>query len=54
MPMLFAGVKPHDISRTDFLDWTAVALYPAASSRDDERLTERMGYAKQCVRPART
>src|SRR4051794_1875966 len=29
VPVLFARSEPHDIARTDLLDWTAFALNPA-------------------------
>ena len=35
MPVLLAGRKPDDIAGSDFLNWTALALHPAAASRND-------------------
>ena len=42
MPVLLAGREPDHITGPDLLDRAAPALRPAAASRDDERLTERM------------
>src|SRR5579863_780412 len=42
VPVLFAWRKPHDIAGTNFLDWAALALRPAATGRDDQRLAERV------------
>ncbi len=42
VPVFFAGRKPDDIARTNFLDWAALALRPAATQTHDERLAERM------------
>jgi hypothetical protein len=51
MPVLFAGGKPDDVARPDFLDRTALALRPAAAERDDEGLAERMGMpGRACAR----
>src|SRR5882724_6077939 len=43
VPMLLTGRKPHDVSGPDFLDGSAFGLHPAKTSRDNQRLTERMG-----------
>ena len=42
MPVLLAGREPDHVTRPDLLDRAAPALNPAAASRDDESLTERM------------
>jgi hypothetical protein len=42
MPLLFTRRKPDYISRPNFLDRFAIALNPAAASRDNESLTQRM------------
>jgi hypothetical protein len=42
MPVLLAGREPDHVARPDFLHRSAPALGPAAASRDDESLTERM------------
>jgi hypothetical protein len=42
MPVLFAGREPNHIAGTDFLNWSAFALRPAAAGRHDQRLTERV------------
>src|SRR5437588_580264 len=42
MPVLFAGGKPDDITGSDFLDWPAPALRPAAAGRHYQSLAERM------------
>jgi len=43
MPVLLAGLEPDHITGPDLLDRSALALDPAAASRDDESLTEWMG-----------
>ena len=40
--MLFVRPELHDITGTDFLDRSALALHAASASRDDKRLTYRM------------
>src|SRR5260370_4474022 len=42
MPVLFPTREPHHIARPNFLDWTALALRPAAAGCDKQGLTERM------------
>jgi len=42
MPVLLARREPDHVTRTDLLDRAAFALNPAAASRHDERLAERM------------
>jgi hypothetical protein len=42
MPMLLAGWEPDHITAPDLFDLSAFALRPAAASRHDEGLTERM------------
>src|SRR5580692_190236 len=42
VPVLLAGGEPHHIAGTDLLDGSAFALRPAAASRDDESLAERV------------
>src|SRR5215472_8001235 len=42
MPMLLVGRKPDDIARPDFLNRAALSLRPAATSRDDQGLPERV------------
>src|SRR5579864_3209926 len=42
MPVLLAGREPDHIARADFLDQSAPTLCPAAASRNDENLTQRM------------
>src|SRR6185437_6084020 len=42
MPVLLAWRKPDHVSWTNLLDGSTVALYPAAASRNNERLAERM------------
>src|SRR5436190_18253352 len=42
VPMLLVRRKPDDIARPDFLDWSALALHPAATGCDNQSLTERM------------
>src|ERR1700683_698631 len=43
MPVLLARREPDHVTRPDLLDGSAPTLGPAAASRDDESLTERMG-----------
>jgi hypothetical protein len=40
--MLQSWRKPDHITGSDFLDWAAFDLHPAAASRDNEPLAERM------------
>ena len=40
--MLFARRNPDDVAGPDFFFRTALALHPAMTRRDDERLAERM------------
>src|SRR5664279_2660493 len=47
VPMFLAGRKPDHIARPDFLDRAALALRPAAASRDDQGLTQRMGVPRR-------
>ena len=42
VPVLLSGREPDHIARVDFLEWPAPALCPAATSRDDESLAERV------------
>jgi hypothetical protein len=42
VPMFLAGLEPHDITRSNFLDWSALALNSAAARRDDQELAKRM------------
>jgi hypothetical protein len=42
MPMFFAGRKPNDIAGSDFFDRATLALRPAATGADYERLSEGM------------
>ncbi len=42
MPMLFTGRKPDYISGPNFLYGFAIELNPAAASRDNKSLTQRM------------
>jgi hypothetical protein len=42
MPMLLSGRTRDYVTRPDFLDGPAPALYPAAVGRHDQRLAERM------------
>ena len=42
VPVPDAGWKPDDIAGSDLLDGTAFDLHPAAASRDNEPLAERM------------
>src|SRR5580765_5662998 len=42
MPVLLAGREPDHIAGSDLLDRSPFTLSPAAPSRDDESLTERM------------
>src|SRR6202047_3898410 len=42
MPVLFPRREPHHIARPNFLDWTALALRPAAAGCDKQGLTEGM------------
>src|SRR5205814_132029 len=42
VPMLHAGWKPDDIAGSDFLDWSALDLHSAATSRNNEPRAERM------------
>ena len=42
MPVLLAGREPNYVSRTNLFDRATFALRPAAASRYDERLAERM------------
>jgi hypothetical protein len=42
MPVFLAGCEPDHITRPDLLDGSTFALNPAAASRYDESLTERM------------
>src|SRR5580704_4102928 len=51
VPVLLAGGEPDHITGMDLLDRSAFALSPAATSRDDESLTERMGMPRcPCAR----
>lgn len=51
MPMLFSGRKPHYIARSNLFDFAAFALRPAASSRNNQCLAERMGMPRSpCAR----
>ena len=43
MPVFFAGRKPDDVARPNFLDGSAQALSPTTAGGNDESLTERMG-----------
>src|SRR5205823_2991158 len=43
MPMLLARREPYHVTRSDFLDWPALPLHPAAAEGDDQRLTQWMG-----------
>src|ERR1700744_5246247 len=43
MPMLLGRRKQDHIAGPDLLNWTALALRPAAASYDDQRLTQRGG-----------
>jgi len=52
VPVLLPGWEPHNVARADFLDRATLALHPAASGGDDERLPER-GYAMRYARLAR-
>jgi hypothetical protein len=40
--MFFAGLKPDDIARPDFLDGTTPTLHAPDAASDDQRLAERM------------
>lgn len=40
MPMFLAGFEPHDITRQDLFDGTAIALHPATAEGDDQCLPE--------------
>jgi hypothetical protein len=42
MPMLLARRKQDHIAGTDLLNWTVLALRPAAAGYDDQRLTQRV------------
>src|SRR5947209_6332363 len=42
VPVLFAGLKPHNVAGPDFLDRTAFALHPAKPRHHDQRLAERV------------
>src|SRR5437016_1551127 len=42
MPMLLTGRDPDHVTWANFLDRTSPALHPAASSSDDEGLTQRV------------
>ena len=42
VPMLFAGGEPNHVSGADLFDGSAFALSPAAASRHDQGLPERM------------
>ena len=42
MPMLLAWRKQDHIAGTDLLNWTTLALRPAAAGYDDQRLTQRV------------
>lgn len=42
MPMLFTGRKPDHITRPNFLYRFTIALSPAAASRDNQSLAQRM------------
>jgi hypothetical protein len=35
VPVLLAGRKPDDVAGADFLNWTALALHPAAAEGHD-------------------
>src|SRR5689334_8173077 len=43
VPMLLARREPDHVAGTDLLGRTAVALYPAATRRDDQGLAQRVG-----------
>ena len=42
MPVLLARREPNHIAGLDFLDRSALALGPAATGRDNQRLTKRV------------
>src|SRR4051794_28402700 len=42
MPMLFSGCEPHNVTRPDFFDGSALALDPAETGCDDQGLSKRM------------
>src|SRR5262249_34862378 len=43
VPVLLARGEPDHITRADFLNWSALALHPAATGGDDKCLAERVG-----------
>jgi hypothetical protein len=42
VPVFFAGRKPDDVARPNFLDGTTRALYAPDAASDDKRLAKRM------------
>jgi hypothetical protein len=42
MPVFLVWRKLDDIAGPDFFDWTAFALHATRTSRDNQRLSERM------------
>src|SRR3989442_5035119 len=42
VPMLLTRRKPDHVPRPNLIDWASPALCPAAASRHDQRLAERM------------
>src|SRR5215204_6977682 len=43
VPVFLIGLEPDHVSRVDFLDRAALALYQAAACRDDKDLAKWMG-----------
>ena len=42
MPVLLPRRKPNDVARSNFFNWSAIPLCPAASGGDDQGLSKRM------------